>query len=64
MDVVVWGLDIDDVFMVFNYDIVCEIEVYVYCIGCIGWVGSIGLVCILFSEKEVYWVECLVYFLD
>lgn len=38
-DVVVCGLDIFEVSYVFNYDILINVEDYVYCIGCIGCVG-------------------------
>lgn len=39
IDVVVWGFYIDVVIYVFNYDLFDDVEDYVYCIGCIGWVG-------------------------
>lgn len=39
IDVVVCGIDIDDVIYVINYQCFEDEKMYVYCIGCIGCVG-------------------------
>jgi len=42
IDVVVCGFDVEWISYVVNYDILIDIEFYVHCIGCIGWVGRSG----------------------
>lgn len=42
MDVVVRGLDIFEVKMVINYDILRDLDDYIYCVGCIVRVGRKG----------------------
>lgn len=49
IDVVVCGIDIECISFVVNYDILFDVEFYVYCIGCIGCVGCFGCV-LLFVE--------------
>lgn len=44
IDVVVCGIDIDDVLYVVNFDLLNELESYVYWIGWMGRVGSEGVV--------------------
>lgn len=51
IDIVVCGIDISGFFYVINYDLFNVFEIYVYCIGCIGWVEVSGLV-ILFCDIE------------
>lgn len=51
IDVVLCGLDIDDISYVFNFDLLLIVDVYFYCIGCIGCVGCKGVVIFL---VEVY----------
>lgn len=38
--------------MVVNYDMVKNIEDYIYCIGCMGWVGKSGVVIIFFIKED------------
>lgn len=52
MDVVVCGIDVDDVMYVFNYDLLNELEVYVYCIGCMGCGGCVGIVIVFCDSFE------------
>lgn len=42
MDIVVCGIDISELFVVVNFDLFNMVVDYVYCIGCIGWVGVSG----------------------
>lgn len=51
IDVVVCGIDIFDVSYVFNFDMLCSGDIYLYCIGCIVCVGCKGIVILL---VEVY----------
>lgn len=53
IDVVVWGLYIEVVMYVFNYDLFDDVEDYVYCIGWIGCVGKSGVVISFVCEKYV-----------
>lgn len=39
MDIVVWGLDFIGVFYVVNVDVFLVEESYIYCFGCVGWMG-------------------------
>lgn len=54
MDVVVCGLDVDDFEVVFNFDLLNDVEDYIYCIGCIGRVGKEGWVFIFVLGCEFY----------
>lgn len=47
IDVVVCGLDVFCIIYVYNYDILFDVEFYIYCIGCIGCVGCKGKVILL-----------------
>lgn len=58
IDIVVCGIDVDELFYVVNFDLFNVLEIYVYCIGCIGWVDVSGVV-FFFCDVE----EC-VYFKD
>lgn len=51
IDVVVCGIDIDNVDFVINFDLFYSVDIYLYCIGCIVCVGKKGLVIFL---VEVY----------
>lgn len=63
IDIVVWGFDIVELFYVVNYDLLNIYEDYVYCIGCMGWVGVLGYV-ILFvivdDVDDLYGIECFI----
>lgn len=54
IDVVVCGFDVEWILYVFNYDILYDIEFYVYWIGCIGRVGCLGVVLIFVLLWEFY----------
>lgn len=56
IDVVVWGFDVECIGLVINYDMLFDSEVYVYCIGWMGWVGCIGEV-VLFV---ILWECCFI----
>lgn len=53
-DVAARGIDVDDVDMVFNYDIPQDEEYYVHRIGRTGRAGRSGMALSLISGKEVY----------
>lgn len=53
-DVVARGIDVDDVDMVFNYDIPQDEEYYVHRIGRTGRAGRSGMALSFISGKEVY----------
>lgn len=53
MDIVVWGLDVNNFSYVVNFDLFDNVEIYIYCIGCIGWVGKIGKAIVL-----VEFIDC------
>ena len=53
-DVAARGIDVDDVDMVFNYDIPQEEEYYVHRIGRTGRAGRSGMALSFISGKEVY----------
>lgn len=57
IDVVVRGIDIDNIIYVINYDILFEKESYVYCIGRMGWVGNSGKVIIFIILYENRFLE-------
>lgn len=52
MDIVVCGLDIEELLYVVNYELLNVLEDYVYCIGCIGCVVVIGEVLLLVCVDE------------
>lgn len=54
MDVVGWGIYIDDIFYVVNYSLLEDFEDYVYWIGCIGWVGKNGVSISFVCEEDVF----------
>ena len=53
-DVAARGIDVDDVDMVFNYDIPQDEEYYVHRIGRTGRAGRSGMALSFISGKEVY----------
>lgn len=60
--VVVRGLDILNVKYVINFDLLSDIEEYVYCIGCMGCVGNFGLVILFFNERNINIIKDLLDF--
>lgn len=52
IDVVVCGIDVQDVLYVVNYQILKDYEMYIYCVGRIGCVGKNGKV-FMFVDEEV-----------
>lgn len=40
IDVVVRGFDVDGIIYVFYFNIFDDWVFYIYCVGCIGWVGK------------------------
>lgn len=57
IDVVVCGIDVDDVIYVINYMIFDEEKIYLYCVGCMGCVGKIGIVVMFVDWEDLYkWV--------
>lgn len=64
IDVVVWGLDIFGVIYVYNYDILFDLDFYVYWIGWMGWVGYYGvfLIFVMLNEMNyLYEIEKLIW---
>lgn len=57
IDVVVCGIDVLNVSYVINFDMLCKVDIYVYCIGRIGCVGVKGMVILL---VEVYDFEMVI----
>lgn len=53
IDVVVCGLDIEDLFYVIYYDLVVSEKEYMYCFGWIGWMGKLGMVIIFVNLCEI-----------
>lgn len=55
IDVVVRGIDIDNIIYVINYDFLLEKESYVYCIGRMGCVGKKGkvIIFVMFYEERM-----------
>lgn len=39
LDVMIWGMDVEGVVNVINYDVFVYVKIYVYCVGCIVRVG-------------------------
>jgi len=58
-DVAARGLDIEELDMVFNYQLSRETDVHIHRIGRTGRAGSQGIACTLFSPKERYKIEAL-----
>lgn len=54
IDLVVCGIDIDNLEYVINFDIVCDKEIYIYCFGWIGCMGKEGCVIIFVIYKEEF----------
>lgn len=52
IDIVFRGIDIDDIWLVINFDVLYDSEDYVYCIGCIVCVNNDGVVFMFVNEKE------------
>lgn len=53
IDIVFWGIDVDGVSYVINYDLFNIVESYVYCIGCMGRVGFVGIVIVFCDQSEI-----------
>ena len=60
-DVAARGIDVDDVDMVFNYDIPQDEEYYVHRIGRTGRAGRSGMALSFISGKEVYKLKDIVW---
>lgn len=59
MDLVVWGIDLEGVFLVLNDDILSDLEYFVYWVGWMGWVNMVGIVIILYVFVEDVLIEKL-----
>ena len=58
-DVAARGIDVDDVDMVFNYDLPQDMEYYVHRIGRTGRAGKTGQAISLITSREKYKIESL-----
>lgn len=54
MDVVVRGIDVDNIIYVFYFNILDDFNFYIYCFGCIGWVGNKGISLVFVYLKDCY----------
>lgn len=57
IDLIVCGLDIVEVLYVINFDILDELESYIYWIGWMGWVDVEGIVLFFIIEKDIVLIE-------
>lgn len=59
IDVLFWGIDIKGIDVVINFDVLGDVEDYVYCIGCIVWVEVFGMAFIYINGEDMYCFKCI-----
>lgn len=59
IDVVVWGIDLLNFDLVVYVELLSSYEMFLYCLGCIGWVGCKGIFVLIVIKCSVKKVQCI-----